>query len=77
VVEEKNGLLEPETGAGEPLNAETPPEGLVHFITPAQLRFVRNHFPVPHAGRQPALRIGGRWRSRWHCRLAICANCRP
>jgi len=59
VVEERNGLLEPETGAGEPLNAETPREGLVHFITPAELRFVRNHFPVPHAGRQPALRIGG------------------
>ena len=56
VVEERNGLVEPETGAGEPLNAETPPEGLVHFITPAELRFVRNHFPMPHVGPQPALR---------------------
>jgi DMSO/TMAO reductase YedYZ molybdopterin-dependent catalytic subunit len=59
VVQERHGPLEPETGAGDPLNAETPPEGLVHFITPAKLRFVRNHFPVPHFGRQPALRIGG------------------
>ena len=59
MVQERDGLLEPETGAGEPLNAETPPEGLVHFIPPAELRFVRNHFPVPQPGRQPVLRIGG------------------
>jgi DMSO/TMAO reductase YedYZ molybdopterin-dependent catalytic subunit len=45
--------------ASETLNAEAGEGAFAHLITPSELRFVRNHFPVPMLGEEHALELGG------------------
>jgi DMSO/TMAO reductase YedYZ molybdopterin-dependent catalytic subunit len=44
---------------GESLNAEAGEGAFAHLVTPSELRFVRNHFPVPMLGEEHRLELGG------------------
>ncbi|HTO98435.1 MAG TPA: molybdopterin-dependent oxidoreductase [Myxococcales bacterium] len=43
----------------DPENRESPPGAFARFLTPAEDRFVRNHYPVPLLGEDHAVHVGG------------------
>jgi DMSO/TMAO reductase YedYZ molybdopterin-dependent catalytic subunit len=59
--EPSEGATEPERLVlrPSPLNIESPPEAFRSFLTPAEQRFVRSHFPVPPVEPERELRIEG------------------
>jgi DMSO/TMAO reductase YedYZ molybdopterin-dependent catalytic subunit len=50
---------DPRADTSEPLNAEAGEGAFAGLITPSELRFVRNHFPVPMLGEDHALELCG------------------